>query len=191
PALQQKGLSRRDRRQALLQAPGLAGKDEWGETPKSLLDIGECGFVGVTGYLADRQAAPAVGAPVLAHHSTPPGWRPLHHRRHRIGRTLKHESRLGGRLRGTRKRDPRPPSYTGGTKIVRSGRGTRPLYLPCPQANGPPRWTQALLIPRRAPGGCPSTDRNDERRMIRTKSSPVVRCSTNAITSSAQEIESS
>src|SRR5207244_11128974 len=50
PALQQKGLSRRDRRQALLQAPGLAGNDEWGETPKSLLDIGERGCVAITGY---------------------------------------------------------------------------------------------------------------------------------------------
>src|SRR5690348_17224794 len=40
----------------------------------------------------------------------------------RISESMKHESRLGrAASENARRRDPRPPSCTGGTKIVRSG----------------------------------------------------------------------
>src|SRR5271166_4771164 len=87
-------------------------------------DAGECGFVGITRDLTDRQAAPAVRGPIFYHVTVSRGWRPLHHRRHSDhgGHETRKPPRWGG-FGKTRERDPRPPSYTGSTKIARSSRG--------------------------------------------------------------------
>ena len=110
--------------------PRLAGKDQRRKAMQCLLDAGECGFVGITRHLPDRQAAPAVGRPshylafvrMVTHHLR--GWRPLHHRRHSDQREpeTRKPPRSGG-FGKTRKRDPRPPSCTGGTKIARVWQG--------------------------------------------------------------------
>ena len=66
-ALQQKGLARRHRSQAVLEPPRLAGEDEGRKAMQGFLDAGECGFVGISRDLTDREAAPAVGGPIFCH----------------------------------------------------------------------------------------------------------------------------
>ena len=53
-ALQQKGLARRDRSQALLEPPRLAGEDQRREAMQRLLDESQRGLVGIAGNLPDR-----------------------------------------------------------------------------------------------------------------------------------------
>lgn len=49
------------------QLPGFAGEDQRRVTGQALLDLQQMCGVGVAGLLLDRQGAPAVGAPRLAH----------------------------------------------------------------------------------------------------------------------------
>src|SRR5204862_4221000 len=100
-------------------------------------DRGQRRRVGIAGHLPDRPVAPGVRRPrfgcnltsTVGHHS-PPGLEaaPPSATFGTLGTHQKHESRLGRAASGkTRKRNPRPPSYTGGTKIARDGR----VSLPC------------------------------------------------------------
>ena len=118
-ALQQKGLAGRDRRLALLEPTRLAGKDERREAMQCLLDAGKRCLIGVTRNLPDRQTPPAVRRPYCSHFTSSPRNRFVNQapRRSyitsevgsystfgdiRISKSMKHESRLWGRLREKR-----------------------------------------------------------------------------------------
>ena len=141
-ALQQERLAGGDIREPVLQPPRLAGEDQRRVIPQRRFDAFQRGFIRIARNLPDRQAAPALRRPFLAHRTLPS---PRRASLSRVGLGMKH-LRVGGRstvgdiritgVHETRKpprsggfgenanANPRPPSCTGGTKIARREAGS-------------------------------------------------------------------
>src|SRR5271165_7512319 len=196
-ALQQKGLTRRDRGKALLEAPGLAGKNQRRKPVQRFLDAGERRLVGITRNLPDRQTAPAVGRPRSGHLTIPPrdfshlrATLVMHHLRGgsrfaigdiRISESMKHESRLGGAAL-----EKRVSAILGHRHVPAVAKSRNAATV------GPCCIHSRTLAATRAQGkhlvqtcrGRHFATTNG--RIARAKSFSVDRCSTSAITSSAQ-----